>query len=624
MAKVKTRKPRSRTVEELSRRLVEAEEALEAIRNGEVDALVVSGPQGDQVYSLRDADRPYRTLVEEMNEGALTLAMDGRILYCNRHFADMLKLPAESVLGNSLQHWVASSDQSCFQKLLADAAAGAAKGELSLSTSAGHSLAVQLSLRALHIDGAPNLSVIVTDLSERKGAEAVLREMVQQLHQNLEELNIANEQLRQANEELLSTREAVGEQRQRYQHLFDFAPDGYLVTDAHGIILEANHAAGLLFDLAADWLVGKPVAVFVAEESKREFLSELAKLERGDAVRDGVQEWQLALQPWGGVPFVGSIRTAIARDATGQVTGIRFLVRDITERRRAEEEIQQLNATLESRVNDRTAQLLAANQYLQGEIEERSKIEAALRLSDQQVKQLNRDLEKRAVDLEIANRELEAFSYSVSHDLRMPLASIRSFVNLLLEENGPQLAEDALRFLRLIRENAAAMNRLIDDLLAFSRTTRQPLRKQAVAPAAIAREVIEELHSAETGRTIETAIDELPECEADPALLRQVFVNLLSNAYKFTRARPVARIEVGHTQDGDQVAFYVRDNGVGLDMDQAERLFGVFQRFHRSEEYEGTGVGLAIVERIIRRHGGRIWVEAAVDQGATFYFTLGA
>ncbi|MBI4788448.1 MAG: GAF domain-containing protein [Chloroflexi bacterium] len=231
---------------------------------------------------------------------------------------------------------------------------------------------------------------------------------------------------------------------------------------------------------------------------------------------------------------------------------------------------------------------------------------------------------ERTAELENSNRELEAFSYSVSHDLRAPLASIDGFSRIVLDDFGPQLPDEAQRFLNLIHQNAVAAGELIDGLLRFSRLSRQALNQRTVAPADLVRQVLDDLASQQDGRHVEVVIGELPECEADPVLLKQVWVNLISNALKFTRQRAVAKLEIGSQAcEGEEVAYFVKDNGVGFDREQADKLFGVFQRYHDAEDYEGTGVGLAIVERIVRRHGGRVWAEAQVDQGATFYFTLG-
>jgi signal transduction histidine kinase len=223
--------------------------------------------------------------------------------------------------------------------------------------------------------------------------------------------------------------------------------------------------------------------------------------------------------------------------------------------------------------------------------------------------------------LDAANGELEAFAYSVSHDLRSPLRAIDGFSRILVEDHREQLGATASGYLTRVRENATRMGQLIDDLLTFSRLSRQPLTKR---PVDVRQLVDEALRDVQPHREppVELTIGDLPPCEADRTLLRQVYVNLLANAFKFTSKREHARIDVGCTSDGARAVYFVRDNGAGFDMKYASKLFGVFQRLHRADEYEGTGVGLAIVQRVVHRHGGRVWVEAALDAGAAFYFTL--
>jgi light-regulated signal transduction histidine kinase (bacteriophytochrome) len=237
--------------------------------------------------------------------------------------------------------------------------------------------------------------------------------------------------------------------------------------------------------------------------------------------------------------------------------------------------------------------------------------------------ELEERVRERTAELEATNRELEAFTYTISHDLRVPLRAVDGFSRILLEEYAPHLVPEAQRYLRLVRESTQQMGRLIADLLTFSRLSRQPLNEQPIVLPDLVHQVLEDLRAEHAGRRVDIVLGDLPVCQGDVTLLKQVLINLLSNAIKFTSKREVASIAVGCQRTGGQQVYFIKDNGVGFDMRYAQKLFGVFQRLHRAEEYEGTGVGLAIVQRIIHRHGGRIWAEAAVDQGATFYFTLG-
>jgi signal transduction histidine kinase len=234
------------------------------------------------------------------------------------------------------------------------------------------------------------------------------------------------------------------------------------------------------------------------------------------------------------------------------------------------------------------------------------------------------EVTERTRQLEAANEELGAFSYSVSHDLRAPLRAVNGYTSILLEEFSSSLNEEGLGFLKRVKENGDHMGHLIDDLLAFSRLGRQALRVQPVHTRTVVDRALAQLAPVIDGRQVELVIGDLPDCESDAALLEQVFINLIGNAFKYSRKREGARIEVGAKQSESDPTpvFFVKDNGAGFDMQYADKLFGVFQRLHRNQDFEGTGVGLAIVQRIVSRHGGRIWAEGKVNGGATFYFTL--
>lgn len=234
---------------------------------------------------------------------------------------------------------------------------------------------------------------------------------------------------------------------------------------------------------------------------------------------------------------------------------------------------------------------------------------------------LERGLRERTTELEAANKELDAFARSVSHDLRVPLRSITGFSQMLLERST-QMREQDQRLLNRVCESARTMGNLIEGLLDLSYTGRKLLSKRTLNVKEIVWQVLDELHKEREGRQVEIRVGNLPDCVADPTLFKQIFVNLLSNAFKYTRQKENAVVEVGCQQHESENNYFVRDNGAGFDMQYAQKLFDIFQRLHRADEFEGTGVGLSIVQRIIHRHGGRVWAEGEVNKGATFYFTL--
>lgn len=239
-----------------------------------------------------------------------------------------------------------------------------------------------------------------------------------------------------------------------------------------------------------------------------------------------------------------------------------------------------------------------------------------------QLNQLNRDLENSAIQLHEANEELEAFAYSVSHDLRVPLRAIDGFSRILMEDYGDSLDEEGNRLISIVRDNTEKMGDLIDDILLLSRVGRQKMKGFEIDMEYLVRNVWEDLRPDWEGREIELIVVDLPNAQGDRILMAQVFQNLLSNSIKFTRNKNPAVIEVGAQNYNDEIIYYVKDNGAGFDMKYIDKLFGLFQRLHTAEEFEGTGVGLSIVQRIIKRHGGQVWGEGEPFKGATIYFTL--
>ena len=270
---------------------------------------------------------------------------------------------------------------------------------------------------------------------------------------------------------------------------------------------------------------------------------------------------------------------------------------------------------------DLEAMRIGANFYVDKNQIDAFDLERAIRYSLEHSRIL-RTIQEFNDQLEAANKELEAFSYSISHDLRAPLRAITGFSKIVLEQYGTLLPTEGQDYLQRVSENAVYMAVLIEDLLRFSRMSREPLNLQTVSVEEIVRLVLDDLHGEQEGRQIEITIGDLPSCQGDPILLKQVYFNLVSNALKYTRKCEIAQVEIGCKGVNSESIYYVKDNGAGFNMNHADKLFGVFQRLHSAADYEGTGVGLAIVQRIIHRHGGRIWAEAAVDQGAAFYFTL--
>jgi light-regulated signal transduction histidine kinase (bacteriophytochrome) len=238
------------------------------------------------------------------------------------------------------------------------------------------------------------------------------------------------------------------------------------------------------------------------------------------------------------------------------------------------------------------------------------------------LRNLNKELQKEAVKLEDANNELEAFAYSVSHDLRVPLRAIDGFSRIVIEDYEDKLDEEGIRLLNVVRENTKKMGQLIDDILLLSRAGRQEMKFTELDMSSLAKNIYRDFHQDTQERAIIFTVDDLPRAKGDRALITQVFTNLIGNAIKFTQGKPNAKIEVGFDYNEDDYIYYVKDNGAGFDMKYYDKLFGLFQRLHTQEEFKGTGVGLSIVQRIISRHGGRVWGEGEIGKGATIYFSL--
>jgi PAS domain S-box-containing protein len=345
--------------------------------------------------------------------------------------------------------------------------------------------------------------------------------------------------------------------------LFESSIDAMITTDPFGIITDVNKQMEMLTGCTRDELIGAPFKNYFTNPERAEASISLVLIQKK------VTNYELTARDRDGKETVVSYNATTIYDRDRRLQGVFAAARDITERIRLDHVLQGKN-----------------------------------------------------VELEAANKELEDFAYSVSHDLRAPLRAIDGFSRKVVVSYGERLDDEGRRLLQVVRDNAQRMGQLIDNLLAFSRMGRREIVLQPLDMDAMVEGVADELCAAEPQRTIEFAFSPLPHAMGDAAMVRQVWVNLLGNAVKFTRQRPTAHIEVGSRIEGGELLYWVKDDGAGFDMQYADKLFGVFQRLHRQDEFEGVGVGLAIVQRILHRHNGRIWGEGAPDAGATLYFTL--
>ena len=536
-----------------------SEDTIDALTS--VAAVIAQGIQRKRTEeALQVSETRFRTIIEQFPLSVQILSPDGRTLRVNRAWEELWSATLDDIAGYNLLE-----DQQLVDKGIMPYIHKGFAGEPTPIPPVEYDPNETIPGIAPHEEFKRWVRAFIYPVKD--GAENI-RE-VTLIHEDITEQKRAEEALRRSEERLRLTVEATE------LGTWDFDP----LTGE----LRWDDRCKALFGLQPE-----------AEVDYDTFLDGLHPEDRGrtDEVVQG------ALDPAGSGEFEIEYRTVGLRDgverwvyATGRAffegTGeerraFRFIgtVLDITERKRTEEEIRILNEQLERRVRQRTAQLAEAN------------------------------------------KELESFSYSVSHDLRAPLRHIGGFTQMLRRRAASSLDQIALRYLETIMHSAEKAESLIEDLLSFSRMGRTNMRYTPVDMDQIVRQTLDDLKSDEYGRNVDWKIKELPEVRGDPSLLRLVWENLLSNALKYTRTRERAKIEIGGRVEEDEAVYFARDNGVGFDMRYVEKLFGVFQRLHGEEEFEGTGIGLASVRRIVQRHEGRVWAEGRVDEGATFYFSL--
>jgi two-component system, LuxR family, sensor kinase FixL len=452
--------------------------------------------------------------------------------------------------------------------------AGALKAVTACVSVATAVLLIRVTPRALALPGMQwlieNNQRLASEIEQRTEAESSLRRVSEVLEERVAERTAA----------LQASNQSLRESELRYRTLFEHAPESIVVLDLdRGRFVDLNENAERLFGMKREELlrVG-PVEVSPPVQPDGRPSSEAAVAELEKALRHETPrfEWTHCGAASNEIPC----EISLVRLPSSGRNLVRASIVDISERRHAVAEIHKLNAELELRVKERTAQL------------------------------------------EAANRDLESFTYSVSHDLRAPLRHMDGFSRILVEDFGPQLPPGAKQHVERVRAATLHMGRLVDDLLNLARVGRGSLRIVATDLNELAAETILSLEAETRGRTVDWRVGRLSPVGCDPGLLRQVFFNLLSNALKFTRDRKKAVIEIGEIREEGTALIFVRDNGVGFDMKYADKLFQVFQRLHREEEFEGTGVGLAIVCRILQKHGGGIRAESSPQNGATFFFAV--
>jgi len=407
--------------------------------------------------------------------------------------------------------------------------------------------------------------------------EQVRRHLDQERAENLERINHLTDELERERLERRRTENSLFREKQQFRLMFNAVPAMVWYKDTKNRFLLVNESAAASMGHTVAEIEGKPCSQILPAKAYDIYRDDLDIIQSGRPKLGIIEELQLP----GGKSIWTRTDKLPEYDSMGRVVGLLVFAQDVTEQRQARDEVERISSEIEQRVSARTAELRAANQ------------------------------------------ELESFAYSLSHDLRAPLRSVDGFSQLLLDEFGERLQDDGCEHLDRIRSAGQRMGRLLDDLVKLTRVSRCELKRETVDLSALARQVAEELKHKEPLRRIGLLIEATPLVQGDPTLLLAAIQDLMENAWKFTADTEDPRIEFGATSTpGDKTAFYVRDNGVGFDMVYADKLFGAFQRLHGRDEFEGSGIGLAAVRLILRRHGGEVWAEGVSGKGATFYFTL--
>ena len=548
---------------DVSSRIQEIVDALSRIISGDLTLRLESSPRMDEIdyiavgitvlteelreafRALGEADKRYRRMVDTDIKGILMIDEEGKTSYANHKIARMLGYTVKEMLGRPLTDFVNEEDVPETEEKIDRSRRGIKEQyDFRFQRRDGTDLWAIVSATP-HFNGdgsyAGGVSML-TDITERKHVEEALRESEQRFK------DVA-----------FSSADLVWEVDREGR--FTYCSDS--VRDVLGYTLEEIEGQRMFEFMTPDECERlKKIYAWVARNRLP-----IKDLENKYVKKDG----KVIVMLTNGVPIV---------DGRGKLLGYRGVLKDITEHKQIEEERTRTNEELESRVEERTAQL------------------------------------------EDANKELESFSYSISHDLRSPLRAITSFSHIVMEKNSADLDNEARRLLDLVVQNAERMEELIKGLLEFSRMGRQEMRMSRIDMEELADDVFVELTTGAPGRQVDFKLARLPAARGDRLLIHQVLSNLISNAIKFTAKEEKPRIEIGSRAEAEANVYWVKDNGVGFNTRYADKLFKVFSRLHSSDDFEGTGIGLANVQRILHRHGGRAWAESELGQGATFYFTL--
>jgi PAS domain S-box-containing protein len=543
------------------------------IRDGS-GAIVGASKIARDISERKRAEEALREQKYALDQHAIVATTDvqGTITYVNDKFCTISKYSRQELVGQN--HRILNSGhhpQDFFRQMYHAIAHGEVwRGEICNRAKDGSIYWVDTTIVPVLDDSRKprQYMAIRAEITDRKRAEVALADQA--------------EELSRQSAELMRSQEALQTQTLLLQSVLDSLTEGLVAADAQGKFLLWNPAAERIVGRGAanvpptQW--SKHYGVFMPDTvtpfpDGQNPLARAIQGEAGSAVMF-LRNPELPEGVW------VEVSATPLRNKDGVACGGVAAFRDITQRRRDEQKIRSLNEELEEKVVQRTAQL------------------------------------------EVANRELEAFTYSVSHDLRAPLRHIGGFSRILMEDFGPALDPDARHHIQRIEDGVRRMGLLVDELLNLARVGRHDIKRQLVRLNSIIEDVVSMLQPETAGRVVTWKIAEIPPAEGDPILLKQVFQNLIANALKFTRPRECAVIEIGHRAEDGKLVLFIRDNGVGFNQKYGDKLFGVFQRLHRPEEFEGTGIGLATVKRIVQKHGGQVWAESEIDKGATFYFSL--